>query len=166
MPRKEICDVCGQEIYGRAQWRLIEGAKLKVCQKCAKFGTQIKESVKTTPRVRNKKGYRRKSSYRPEFAEMELVEDFNKIIKREREKRGWTQEELGKRINIRPSLIRRIESGQEPTDDVREKLEKIFGINLLTVADIDEGFEYKTKHKSEGLTLGDIVHLKKKKYKT
>ncbi|MHA1311464.1 MAG: multiprotein bridging factor aMBF1 [Candidatus Helarchaeota archaeon] len=166
MPRPEICDVCGQEIYGKPQLCLIEGAKLKVCPKCAKFGTKIRETPSKKSNISNKKVHRKRYGRKREFEEMELVENFNTIIKREREKRGWTQDELGQKLNIKGSLIKKIEGGREPTDDVRRKLENIFGINLMTVANTNEVYSYKTTTKSSELTLGDIVHLKKKRTKS
>ncbi|MHA1269730.1 MAG: multiprotein bridging factor aMBF1 [Candidatus Helarchaeota archaeon] len=166
MSRSEVCDVCGQEIFGKPQFCLIEGAKLKVCYKCSKFGTKIKEPPKRQYKSRSSKSSSRRIGRNKHIEELELVEDFNKIIKREREKRGWTQHELGQKINVRESLIRKIEAGREPTDDLRKKLEELLEINLLTVVDIGESLKYKTAPKPSGdLTLGDVVRIKRKKNK-
>ncbi|MBD3226552.1 MAG: TIGR00270 family protein [Candidatus Lokiarchaeota archaeon] len=166
MPKTQICDVCGKEIHGKPQLCLIEGAKLKVCPRCARFGTKIQETPerKRKPiRKTSRSSYRRSSS----FEEMDLVDDFNKIIKREREKRGWTQDELAKKLKIKGSIISKIEGGRPPTNDIRKKLENIFNINLMTVIDTGEAYKYTKIKSSDGsdLTLGDVVHLKKKKSK-
>ncbi|TFF89186.1 MAG: TIGR00270 family protein [Promethearchaeota archaeon] len=164
MPEPQICDVCGKEIYGKPQLCLIEGAKLKVCPRCARFGTKIKEVPKRT-RGTKRRSYTPKYRKPTSFEEMELVDDFNKIIKREREKRGWTQDELAKKLKIKGSIISKIEGGRPPTIDIRKKLETIFNINLMTVVDTGEAYRYtKLKNSKNGdLTLGDVVHLKKKK---
>jgi len=159
MRNKQVCDVCGREIEGKAQYCLIEGAKLRVCSNCAKFGTKIIEK----PTFKSKSTIRRRYRRYDDMQDLELVEDFNKIIKREREKRGWTQAELARRIKVRESLIRNIESGRIPPDDVRKKLENILGVSLVTTADISE-YYVKPSSKTE-LTLGDVVHFKRKKPK-
>ena len=165
MSKKEVCDVCGAEISGKGQFVMIEGAKLKVCYNCSKFGTKIKDQPKRPERPAKKTTYIRKPRGLDYTEEMELVENFNKIIKSEREKRGWTQEQLAQKIYVRDSIIRKIEGGRIPTDEVREKLEKILGINLLTVADEGDKFLTRKEIKDENLTLGDVVRLKKRKEK-
>jgi putative transcription factor len=160
----ERCDVCGREVRN-PQLCLIEGAKLKVCPQCAKFGTKIKrESTYKKSKVSSRKSYTRKTGRYSDFEEMVIVDDFPKIIKREREKKGWTQDELGQKLKIKGSIIRKIERGREPTEVVRKQLENLFGINLLTVAPSEaDTTYYSTPKSSKGLTLGDVVHLKKKK---
>ena len=160
MSKTEVCDVCGREVLN-PQLVLIEGAKLKVCPQCAKFGTKIKYNKK---KVKSRRSYTRKTGKYSDFDEMVIVEDFPKIIKREREKRGWTQDELGQKLKIKGSIIRKIEGGREPTEVVRKQLENLFGINLLTVAPSEADTTYSSgSSSSKGLTLGDVVHLKKKK---
>ena len=163
MPISEVCDVCGQKIYGRSHIRKIEGATLKVCSNCAKFGTRIKGPSKKPVGYRSEKKVDRNYQEHKNYQEMELVEDFNIIIRHEREKKGWTQDELGQKINVRGSIIRKIENGREPTDIVRKKLEKLFNINLMTVSESEGGLRFKKVSKSKDITFGDIVHLKKKK---
>lgn len=164
MPKTSVCDVCGREVRN-PQLVLIEGAKLKVCPQCAKFGTKIKrERPDNRGKVKSRRSYTRKTGRYNDFDEMVIVEDFSKIIKREREKRGWTQDELGQKLKIKGSIIRKIEGGREPTEVVRKQLENLFGINLLTVAPSEADTTYSSSPKSsKGLTLGDVVHLKKKK---
>ena len=64
--------------------------------------------------------------------EVELRRDFNKAIKSAREKKGISQEEMGKRINEKISVIRHLETGTlKPTDILSRKIERFLTIQLL-----------------------------------
>ena len=87
--------------------------------------------------------------------------NFHEIIRREREKRGWSQEELAKRIQEKVSLIRKIENAEiTPEPEVVEKLERLFNIKLRASI---EDVQLESKRRNLTLTLGDIVVIKKKK---
>ena len=91
----------------------------------------------------------------------ELVENFHIIIRREREKRGWSQEDLAKKIQEKVSLIRKIENAEiTPEPEVIEKLERVLDIKLRERV---EEVKVETKKIDLTPTLGDIVVIRKKK---
>ncbi|MCK5559857.1 MAG: TIGR00270 family protein, partial [Thermoplasmata archaeon] len=66
--------------------------------------------------------------------EKELVVDFHKRIQQARNSLGWSQEELGQKINERKSVISKLEScSMKPDDKVVRKLEKALNIKLMEV---------------------------------
>jgi putative transcription factor len=166
---RNSCDVCGRKIIGKPQFRFFEGARLMVCDICARFAEKQQpqqqkdlDFYKTkTPTPSPKKKPVKKSR-----EDLELREDYAKIIREAREKKGWTQTELSNQLVERLSMVRRIESGKmQPEESVVEKLEKILEISLMvSTTDIPE---IKLESKLPGdMTLGDVVHLKTKKKKS
>ena len=147
------CEICGRKIVGRKYTIIVEGSELTVCERCKELGVESKPT-----RVIVKKRVVKTS--KPIVEDYELVENFHEIIRREREKRGWTQEELAKRIQEKATLIRKIEKGEiTPEKEVVEKLERVLGVNLREKVE-----EVKIqKSKSITPTLGDVVVIRRKK---
>jgi putative transcription factor len=150
------CEICGKEIKPPGYRIVVEGAEVSVCASCKKYGSEISVSKRAEGRkivIRKKK-----PQTKVEFKE-ELVENFNLIIKAEREKRGWSQEQLAKKIQEKESVIKKIENAEiTPEPGLVEKLEKLFGIKLRETVQ-----EVKVSKSSQAeITLGDIVVVKKK----
>jgi len=152
------CEICGREIKGRGFRVIVEGSEVTVCARCKEYGTAKPEVVGQTAR---KKFVLKKKHVKPiEFTE-EMVDNYHLIVRREREKRGWNQEVLAKKIQEKVSLIRKIENNEiTPEPSVVEKLERLFNIKLR-----EKIPEVKVDFKRSNLppTLGDIVVIKKKK---
>ena len=91
-----------------------------------------------------------------------FVGDFNKIVKRERERKELTQEELAKIINEKTSVIQKLENKEiEPSFKLIKKLEKYFGITLTEKQQL---IKEKTKHfEIKSFTMGDLVNEKQKR---
>jgi len=155
------CEVCGREIRGKGFKVLIEGSEVTVCRNCRSLGSE--KPIERVGQKDVKKIILRKRtpSKRIEFEE-ELLDNYNLIIKREREKRGWSQEVLAKKIQEKESLIRKIENAElTPEIEVIEKLERLFNIKLREkVTEVKVDFS----RKSIQPTLGDIVEIKRKKH--
>lgn len=67
-----------------------------------------------------------------ESDEMMLREDFSKTIKNARETLGITQEDLGRKISVKPSVISHLEVGSlKPDDLLARKLEHFLKIELF-----------------------------------
>ena len=114
------CEICGSE--GKLRKVRIDEAELNVCEKCMKFGTPVALPVKI---------FKRESSTPRGFELEDVVEDFGKIIKRERERKGWTQTVLAHKVQERESLIRKIERSEIfPEESIRKKLENTLGVVL------------------------------------
>jgi putative transcription factor len=138
------CEVCGSRATRKSK---IEGVILRVCNNCVKLGeelakVQIRPTRKFTPKIQE--------------LEETINSDFYKIIKKERQKRNLTQEQLAKKLNEKLSVIRRIEDGWEPPLRLIRKLEKFFNLNLIEASP-----QMSTKKiEKKKLTIGDIVEIK------
>jgi putative transcription factor len=120
------CEVCGNPIHGELMSALIDGSILRVCNNCAKLGTpSTHRDVRIAPpqpRVMRS----------PPLDELELRRDFNLLIKQARQKMGLSQEDLGRRINEKPSVIRLLESGKlKPSDNLARKFAHFLKIEVL-----------------------------------
>jgi len=169
-----LCEVCGQKIVGKYRKVNIEGANLIVCRNCAKFGdsstilhAQARKLEPSIPRTQKMGGAKKSkiSGKKKDFllTSYELVDDYMDKIRKAREERGLSQDELAKKINERVSIIKKIETGKmRPPQTLAKKLEKELQINLHETVD-SAGLAIGSKDYSKELTLGDIVNIKKKK---
>lgn len=162
------CEVCGHKIYGKPQRVIIEGAKLTVCNQCAKHGTAHWEEP--TPKMKMPKPkatlqpIRTQSKKPPEITvntSLELVENFDMKTRQAREKLGLTHEELGKRINEKVSVLRKIETRRiTPDNKLAAKLEHALKIQLIAPSSEEKIPPTNIpKPASRKLTLGDLIQL-------
>lgn len=154
------CERCGRP--AKVTLVEIEGARLYVCQDCSKHGRAVQEELPLFPPPRSVSAPRRPVA-RPDAmtnSENELAEDYNVRIQRARERKGWSREELGRKINERVSIISKLENAEmRPPDDLVRKLERTLGIRLMeAVADVT----VRNASASQGLTLGDLIVKKGK----
>jgi putative transcription factor len=166
------CEVCGRKILGSPFRVVIEGAKLTVCGECSKHGKVIWEEEPKpklqAPRQASAPTQVKIQIRKPAETRMdttqELVEGFDLKIRQAREKMGLSQEELGKRINEKVSLLRKIETGKIKPDDVLSaKLERILKIKLLVPFSEEKTPQAAvSKQTSRELTFGDIAQMNKK----
>jgi putative transcription factor len=167
------CEVCGRKIFGKPFRVVIEGAKLTVCTECSKHGKVIWEE-EPKPSVQTAKPrtavypvvIQRKSVETPADTTLELVENYDAEIRKAREKLGLTHEQLGKRINEKVSLLRKIETGKmKPNNALATRLEHTLKIKLI-VPESEEKVKIPptriAKAGSEGVTLGDLLRIDKK----
>lgn len=154
------CEICGKEIKGSPVKILIEGSEVSVCFSCKNLGTEKKISKGTQKGAKRVLIKKRQRSTAIDFAD-ELVEGYNQIIRKERESRGWSQEELAKKIQEKESLVKKIENGLiTPEPSTIDKIEKLFNIKLKEkVPEI----HFERKKGDMTPTLGDVVVIKKKK---
>jgi putative transcription factor len=161
------CELCGGEIRGAPRVVHIEGAELRVCVPCSKYGTEVqKPRVSTgTPEVRRMPGMpvvpqpaarRRRDLF--DRIEGDIAEDYADRIRNARMAKGWTQKQLALEIMEREMLIKKVEKGDlVPEEELRKKLEEVLAISLI------ESAEEVKSSKGKGITttLGDIISLKK-----
>ena len=164
------CEICGKPIEGKPIRTKIDGSVLEVCKECSKFGRVQKDTPLERKFVsRNKKGNpqkrpqaRQNVQRRREEPMDELVEDYNVFIRKARESKGWTREELGAKMYEKVSVINRIESGKmEPDIKLAKKFEKTLNITLIEKYD-DMDLESFKSSASGPNTLGSIVKIKRK----
>lgn len=164
------CPICGGIIWGKGQRVLLEGAKITVCDNCAQHGTKI---TKPTVKYQTKTVYKnkpqniiRKQKVKSErIEELEIVSDYARKIRDARQNRSLNQDQFAQKLNEKPSLLRRIESGRvEPTIKLAKKIEKVYSLKLLKTTDEIEfvSKDQKFMKKSTGASLGDIAFIKKR----
>ena len=165
------CEVCGRQIMGKPYRAVIEGAKMTVCGKCAKLGSEyweekpkrrakavVKPLAKTIPRIPSK---RSPSTTLTET--LELVNDYGLRVRRARESLGLSHEDLGRKIREKVSVLRKIESGKMvPDHGVAEKLEHALKVKLL-VQPSEPKVPLKIPLHPREITLGEMIQVKKRK---
>ena len=122
------CEICGRDVSRESFKVKIEGSVMKTCKSCSRLG----ESVYERKPIQKQGGH----SYNPRIQKketvLEIVDDCAKLVRVNREKKGFTQDQLGAKINEKGSVISRIESGHmEPDSKTAKKLERLFDISLL-----------------------------------
>ncbi|MEK6856662.1 MAG: multiprotein bridging factor aMBF1 [Nanoarchaeota archaeon] len=141
------CDLCGKE--SELFVANIEGSIVHSCKNCCRFGNVIGKFEEFKSEIKIKK-----------YAEKEntetLIENYSEIIRKERNRKGLKQDELAMKLNVKESIIHKIENGQMvPSLDIARKIEKFFGIKLIeNIPDIKINLEHS---EMKGFTLGDII---------
>ncbi len=172
MKRKKIetCEMCSAEIANPTTIK-VEGALLRVCQRCTSFGNIVREKapvgkqrkvVPTKSRVRTTA--KRSFSSKPAKQDAELASDYHQLIRQARQKKKIDHEKLATMTGISVASLKSIESGKmRPTDRDARKLERELGIELLFA--LEQELEFADKTKKKATTLGDIAVIKKFDYK-
>ncbi|MGC9434695.1 MAG: multiprotein bridging factor aMBF1 [Methanomicrobiales archaeon] len=159
------CEMCGQEIRGSYRTIHIEGAELRVCQRCARYGTEVGPKQQTSAAARP--GGRSPAPTPPrrrkrdvfDLMEGEIAEDCGERVHAARKAQGMTARELADSIKEKELLIRKIEKGKLiPEDDVRKKLEKVLCISLLEEG---PGAESSGGGESMTTTFGDLIKIRR-----
>ncbi|MEA3558110.1 MAG: multiprotein bridging factor aMBF1 [Candidatus Thermoplasmatota archaeon] len=155
------CERCGRK--GRVQLVEMAGARMYVCPDCVRFGKVIKERKEAAPPLTDPARPVPQRPLRPDALSdrnKELSGDYSKTIQRARERKGWSREDLGKKLSERVSIISKLENGEiHPSDKLIKKLEKTLEIRLMEAVE-----EVHTSHSadSRGMTLGDFIVYKNK----
>lgn len=154
-----ICEVCGKSDARGYRVRM-EGTVLQACSSCSKGHDIVsevrseKKSDKTAPKPQKNPVIGLEAGY-------EIVDDYADIIKGARQRRGMTQDDLGRQINESHSLIHRLELGKlKPHKELAKKLERKLKISLLT--EPEDAGEAPPESKTAEMTLGDLVVVRKR----
>jgi putative transcription factor len=165
------CEVCGRKIHTSPIKAEIEGAKLTVCIECSKHGRiltrdEIELSQKTLRTQIPASPIRLQTKKKPEAKveiTQEMTENYFAKIRQAREKLGLSHEELGKRLNEKASVLRKIETGKmTPNNMLVTKLEHVLKIKLLVPISEEKIPQQPPKSPNRELTLGDLIQLNKK----
>ncbi|GAB4325950.1 MAG: multiprotein bridging factor aMBF1 [Promethearchaeota archaeon] len=177
MSRKKTCEVCGGEIWGRAQRVLIEGVELLACSGCAAYGERVRFHLKpgSGPRGGGPTSGRRGESGRSplggptrphrEKPELEVMPGYGALLRRIRATKKMTQLQLADALHEKVSLIKKLELERvKPTIKLAQKIERTFQVKILKESDDEPIVTLHEKPKSVGpATLGDMVVRKKRK---
>ncbi|HIP66526.1 MAG TPA: TIGR00270 family protein [Candidatus Nanopusillus sp.] len=144
-----ICEICGKK-SDKLSTIMVDGAILHVCSECRKYGREVEIKYGKVDEIRKPK-----VTTVPIYDE-EIVDNYHIILRKYREEKGLTQEEMAKILNIKSSTYRSIEEGKiKPTIDLAKKIEKILKIKIIKkVILFEEG-----ENKSFELTVADIIRL-------
>jgi putative transcription factor len=135
----EICEICGNPIRGLINTIQVDEGVFRVCSVCAKLGKPVKMpkdprpapllNLRPPPTQRSKPP---RGEVQYDDPEMELQKDFHMVIRAAREKMGISQEEFGRKINEKLSVIKHLETGKlKPNNLLTRKLERSLKIKLL-----------------------------------
>ena len=150
---KAMCEVCGAPLRASPNRVEIDGAIMVVCDNCARLGKQIgpaspavsviSNRVQRSNPIRNNpmQSAFRTMSQRPTEQEYEVDPEYYLLIRQAREKLGLSQDQLGKLLNEKPSVIKMVESRKlKPDITLTRKLMHELKINLLvTLSELEGG---------------------------
>ena len=148
-----VCELCGAEGVSTNRG-IVSNVTLDVCTKCTEsMGIEIHKSP-----FENRVSNVRKQAPRSMNVhhEPELSNDFHVRLRGARESKGWSQKELAHRMNVRINSIQKAESGNRPTDDLTNKLEKVLDVDLREASD-DGRDSMVSRSSSRGMTIADAL---------
>jgi len=151
------CEVCGREIRGPPYRRIIEGAKMTVCEQCSRFGSEewTYRPVASPPRPPRRDEVESAESLTP-------VEGYGRRIREAREKLGLDPEKLGRAIGEKTSTLKRFEREElVPDQAVAQKIRRILKVDILTRESIKDTTA--SPPAKGNPTIGDLMKLKEKK---
>jgi putative transcription factor len=164
--------VCGRKIFGKSYKVIIEGAKLTVCTECSKLGKVVWEEaaptqtaiVKARTPLSPAQFQIRKAPPPKVDTTLELAQNYDVLIRHARENLGLSHEDLGKKLNEKISLLKKIEMGKmTPDNTLASKLEHVLKITLIVPTKEEKVPEAKIpKRASKELTLGDLMGIEDK----
>lgn len=157
------CELCGKKV-DTVKYVIVDGARMMVCENCAKLGVPAPPPAEK--RLQEVSWERRISKTDEKiFQSMNrvLVPDWAEKIKEGRIRKGWTREELSAKVGEPVNAIAKMENGDlRPSDETAKKLEKLLGITLFQeVREIE--VTPSSSSERRGLTIGDLIKLKKEK---
>lgn len=157
------CEVCGREIRGRPYRRVIEGARMIVCEQCSRFGS---EEWFPTPQAPPPPRSRPRRRDEVESAENLLpVDGYGRLIREARERLGLEPKELAQVLGEKISTVLKLEKEEfVPDQALARKIKRVLKIDVLTRERARIPFIPSTPPRGAP-TLGDLVKLKEKKDK-
>jgi putative transcription factor len=152
-----FCEVCGRQVNENRKEVVIEGTIFRVCPQCSRRGKPynpgiiktnkppIKSSTQSTfrqPLTKNRpvlttRGY---PHNRIQLTDNTLLsQDFGRLIREARMKKGFTHEQLGIKMSEKASLLKKVETGAlKPDELLAKKLEMYLQIKLYVSADYEQ----------------------------
>jgi len=166
------CEICGREFLHRPHRAIVEGAKLLVCEECTKHSSSswriernqppLGTAYRPKPTLREGSPSRRVST-KHDDEDYVLAQGYGARIRKAREKQGWSQEELGLKLNEKASLIGKLETEKVvPNPDLTAKLRRTLNIDLLVKETSAPPPKPAGEAVTHELTLGDVAAFGKR----
>jgi len=155
------CEVCGREIRGTHYRRIIEGARLVVCEQCSRFSSEEWSPKPAAPPPSSRS--RSRAINEVESAEnLVPVEGYGSLIREAREKLRLEHKEVARLIGEKISTVKMLEKGELiPTQAMAQKIRRVLKVDVLARETIRTAFVLAPQ--KEAPTIGDLVKLKEKK---
>ncbi len=90
----------------------------------------------------------------------ELAPDFHLRIRKAREQRGFSTNDLARRINEKAAIVQKAEDGARPTDALLEKISKELGIELFFERS-SENYRQISNNLEREMTISDLSNQAK-----
>jgi len=162
--------MCGKD-FPHLKKVIVDGVPLMVCPSCARFGEEsgAKNTKKETPTpgiISQRLEKREKRMHTRTIYDQEeeiLIPDFGEAIRNARLKKGYSQEDLARKLNEKKSVIQKLEhESLIPPDELIKKLEKELDVKL-TQKNERVSIGGKKADSGGGLTIGDLIKIEEKK---
>jgi putative transcription factor len=158
--------MCGREITGAPLKKIIEGAKLTVCYKCASFASgdwgerpaaPQRSAVIAAPPKPQPAPRRTPNRNDVEAMEnMEFIEEYGKEIRKARQRLNLTEKQLAMKMQEKESIIKKLEQEQlVPDTRLLRKIKTHLGLDLIEKPEKEQktvGIKAPT-----GRTIGEAV---------
>ncbi|HLP79904.1 MAG TPA: multiprotein-bridging factor 1 family protein [Acidobacteriota bacterium] len=159
------CELCGAD--GPVSPTTVEGVSMKVCSKCARFGTGGQAAPSSESRRFSSPTRSRSWAPREEEAAEFVLPNAGDLLKAERERRGLRQVDMSRMLNLKESILHQFESKSTvPTLDVVKKIQAGLSIKLIGKRKEASPAELMNEPRRTGpssFTLGDMIAQKMKK---
>ena len=166
------CEVCGREIYGRANRAVIDGARLFVCASCVQHSTSSwrDESKATASMVKRPRGARGGIGKRKPpsilYENLELADDYGIRIRKGRQSLKLNHEEMSRKTGVKISVLQKLEMQKIVPDlDLTRRLERFLKVKLFKLPPETSEPVVKVVTEESALTLGDIVAMRQQQKK-
>ncbi len=116
------CELCGEPADKLYEVE-IEGARMRVCERCARNGKILREISEEKPM---------KTSEEELFSEKMIRSDYLQIISNAVKRMNLSADDISKAIGVEKQEIKQVLSGKiPPTDELAHKLEKFLNVKLF-----------------------------------
>ena len=144
--------MCGKN-YEELVDAIVEGSMLKVCLNCSRHGSVITINQAIVDQQIERKKEMESESF------IDVISDrYASIIKKAREKKGLTQDDLAKAIGEKGSVVHQLEvSNLKPSLKLAKKLGVFLNMNLIETVKQERDKEKSVDFRDKTLTIGDLV---------
>jgi putative transcription factor len=171
--KEMLCEVCGSEILGAPQRKIIEGAKLTVCYKCAGFGsaewgnrptiTTIpgKAVVTSAPKPKLVSNRPPRRNDVESMEQMEFIEDYGAQIRKARQRLGLSEKDLAMKMQEKETVVKKLEKEDlVPDAKLIQKLKQHLGLDVVEKTDKQHAKTTTIAKAPSMRTLGDMIPVK------